>query len=151
MNTSYTTKNSNNNNNNNNNNSNNKKNETTPKKTKKVLWKQNITSSSAILKALIDKYNVNLIQLKKYAFDKISSLSKDIIFQNLLTIKKQINNLFDIINQQNKKNSQNNKNSFDYNKLMLNFIEDITKKVEINTNKANEEEGKDKDISRNNK
>ena len=34
---------------------------------------------------------------------------------------------------------------------MLNFIEDITKKVEINTNKINEEEGKDKDISRNNK
>ena len=50
----------------------------------------------------MDKYNINLIQLKKYAFDKISSLSKDIIFQNLLTIKKQINNLLDIINQQNK-------------------------------------------------
>ena len=135
INTSYSNKNS-------QSNTNNKKNET-PKKTKKVLWKQNITSSSSIIKGLMDKYNKNLIQLKKYAFDKISSLSKDIIFQNLLTIKKQINNLLDIINQQNKlqkKNLQNNKIPFDYNKLMLNFIEDITKKVEINANKSNEED-----------
>ena len=80
INTSYSNKNS-------QSNTNNKKNET-PKKTKKVLWKQNITSSSSIIKGLMDKYNKNLIQLKKYAFDKISSLSKDIIFQNLLTIKK---------------------------------------------------------------
>ena len=137
INTSYTNK-----NNQSNTNNNNKRNET-PKKTKKILWKQNITSSSAIIKALMDKYNINLIQLKKYAFEKISSLSKDIIFQNLLTIKKQINNLLDIINQQKKKkkkNIQNNKNPFDYNKLILNFIEDITKKVEINTNKINEED-----------
>ena len=95
INTSYTNK------NNQSNTNNNKRNET-PKKTKKILWKQNITSSSVIIKGLMDKYNVNLIQLKKYAFDKISSLSKDIIFQNLLTIKKQINNLLDIINKQNK-------------------------------------------------
>ena len=146
INNSYTNKNSQNNTNSNNN----KRNET-PKKSKKIFWKQNITLSSTILKALMDKYNINLIQLKKYAFDKISSLSKDIIFQNLLTIKKQINNLLDIINQQNKlqkKNIQNNQNSFDYNKLMLNFIEDITKKVEINANKVNEEnEDKDIDIS----
>ena len=143
INTSYTNK-----NNQSNTNNNNKRNET-PKKTKKILWKQNITSSSSIIKALMDKYNINLIQLKKYAFDKISSLSKDIIFQNLLTIKKQINNLLDIINQQNKlqkKNLQNNKNPFDYNKLILNFIEDITKKVEINTNKMNEED-EDSNIS----
>ena len=119
INNSYTNKNSQSNNNNN------KRNET-PKKAKKKLWKENITSSSLIIKGLMDKYNVNLMQLKKYAFDKISSLSKDIIFQNLLTIKKQINNLLDIINKQNKlqkKNTQNNKDAFDYNKLMLNFIE----------------------------
>ena len=116
---------------------------------KKILWTQNITSTNAILKGLMDKYNINLIQLKKYAFDKISSLSKDIIFQNLLTIKKQINNLLDIINQQNKlqrKNIQNDKHPFDYNKLMLNFIEDMTRKVEINTNKLNEDE---KEIDKN--
>ena len=142
INTSYTNK------NNQSNTNNNKRNET-PKKTKKILWKQNITSSSVIIKGLMDKYNVNLIQLKKYAFDKISSLSKDIIFQNLLTIKKQINNLLDIINKQNKlqkKNIQNNKNPFDYNKLMLNFIEDITKKIEINTNKSNEDD-EDNDVN----
>ena len=138
INTSYTNKNSQNNpnnsnnntnNTNNNNNTNNKRNETPKKPTKKILWTQNITSTSAILKGLMDKYNINLIQLKKYAFDKISSLSKDIIFQNLLTIKKQINNLLDIINQQNKlqrKNIQSDKHPFDYNKLMLNFIEDMT-------------------------
>ena len=132
----------------NNTNNNNKRNDT-PKKSKKILWKQNITSSSSIIKSLMDKYNKNLLELKKYAFDKISSLSKDIIFQNLLTIKKQINNLLDIIYQQNKlqkKNSQNNKNSFDYNKLMLYFIEDITKRVEINSNKINDDE-ENKDIN----
>ena len=80
INTSYTNKNSQNNTNNN------KRNET-PKKSKKIIWKQNIALTSTILKALMDKYNVNIIQLKKYAFDKISSLSKYIIFQNLLTIK----------------------------------------------------------------
>ena len=134
--------NNNNSNSNANNNSNNKRNET-PKKPKKILWSQNIASSSAILKGFMDKYNVNIIELKKYAFDKISSLSKDIIFQNLLSIKKQINNLLDIINQQNKlqkKNSQNDRYPFDYNKLMLNFIEDLTKKVEINTNKCKDDE-----------
>ena len=154
INTSYTNKNNQNNQNNsnnncNNNNNNNKRNETPKKPTKKILWTQNITSTSAILKGLMDKYNINLIQLKKYAFDKISSLSKDIIFQNLLTIKKQINNLLDIINQQNKlqrKNIQNDKHPFDYNKLMLNFIEDMTRKVEINTNKLNEDE---KEIDKN--
>ena len=158
INTSYTNKNSQNNpnnsnnntnNTNNNNNTNNKRNETPKKPTKKILWTQNITSTSAILKGLMDKYNINLIQLKKYAFDKISSLSKDIIFQNLLTIKKQINNLLDIINQQNKlqrKNIQSDKHPFDYNKLMLNFIEDMTRKVEINTNKSNED---DKEIDKN--
>ena len=161
MNTSYTNKNNqsnnnntnstnNNSNNNTNNNTNNNKRNETPKKAKKILWKQNIAQSSATIKALMDKYNINLIQLKKYAFDKISSLSKDIIFQNLLTIKKQINNLLDIINKQNKKNLKKNKDSFDYNKLMLNFIEDITKKIEINSNKLNEdEEEKDGSIGKN--
>ncbi len=142
-NTNNTINNSNSNiNNNSNNNSNTKRNET-PRKPRKRLWSQNIASSSAIIKKFLDKYNVNLIELKKYAFDKISSLSKDIIFQNLLSIKKQINNLLDIINQQNKlqkKNTQNDKNPFDYNKLMLNFIEGLTKKVEINTNKCNEDD-----------
>ena len=76
----------------------------TPRTPKKIAWMQNITSTSNILKNLLDKYNDNLLELKKYAFYKISSLSKDIIFQNLLTIKKQINDLFDIINKQTENN-----------------------------------------------
>ena len=95
---------------------------------------QNITSTSNIIKNLLNKYNNNLIELKRYAFNKISSLSKDIIFQNLLTIKKQINDLFDIINKQNENNiKKNNQNPFDYNKLMLNFVEYLTKKLENNS------------------
>ena len=95
---------------------------------------QNITSTSNIIKNLLNKYNNNLIELKRYAFYKISSLSKDIIFQNLLTIKKQINDLFDIINKQNENNiKKNNQNPFDYNKLMLNFVEYLTKKLETNS------------------
>ena len=95
---------------------------------------QNITSTSNIIKNLLNKYNNNLIELKRYAFNKISSLSKDIIFQNLLTIKKQINDLFDIINKQNENNiKKNNQNPFDYNKLMLNFVEYLTKKLETNS------------------
>ena len=106
----------------------------TPKTPKKLAWMQNITSTSNIIKNLLDKYNNNLFELKKYAFYKISSLSKDIIFQNLLTIKKQINDLFDIINKQNENNiKKNNQNPFDYNKLMINFLEYLTKKIETNS------------------
>ena len=106
----------------------------TPKTPKKIAWMQNITSTSNIIKNLLNKYNNNLIELKRYAFNKISSLSKDIIFQNLLTIKKQINDLFDIINKQNENNiKKNNQNPFDYNKLMLNFVEYLTKKLETNS------------------
>ena len=106
----------------------------TPKTPKKIAWMQNITSTSTILKNLMDKYNDNLIELKRYAFYKISSLSKDIIFQNLLTIKKQINDLFDIINKQNENNiKKNNQNPFDYNKIMINFVEYLTKKIENNS------------------
>ena len=106
----------------------------TPKTPRKIAWMQNITSTSNILKSLMDKYNNNLIELKRYAFNKISSLSKDIIFQNLLTIKKQINDLFDIINKQTENNiKKNNQNPFDYNKLMLNFVEYLTKKLEKNS------------------
>ena len=106
----------------------------TPKTPKKIAWMQNITSTSNILKNLLDKYNNDLLELKKYAFYKISSLSKDIIFQNLLTIKKQINDLFDIINKQNENNiKKNNQNPFDYNKIMLNFLEYLTKKIETNS------------------
>ena len=118
-----------------NNNNNNISNKTqTPKTPKKIAWMQNITSTSNIIKNLLNKYNNNLIELKRYAFYKISSLSKDIIFQNLLTIKKQINDLFDIINKQNENNiKKNNQNPFDYNKLMLNFVEYLTKKLETNS------------------
>jgi len=106
----------------------------TPKTPKKIAWMQNITSTSNILKNLLDKYNNNLLELKKYAFYKISSLSKDIIFQNLLTIKKQVNDLFDIINKQTENNiKKNNQNPFDYNKIMLNFLEYLTKKIETNS------------------
>ena len=106
----------------------------TPKTPRKIAWMQNITSTSNILKNLMDKYNNNLIELKRYAFNKISSLSKDIIFQNLLTIKKQINDLFDIINKQTENNiKKNNQNPFDYNKIMLNFVEYLTKKLEKNS------------------
>ena len=116
---------------NSNNNINNNK---TPRTPKKIAWMQNITSTSNILKNLLDKYNDNLLELKKYAFYKISSLSKDIIFQNLLTIKKQINDLFDIINKQTENNiKKNNQNPFDYNKIMLNFLEYLTKKIETNS------------------
>ena len=52
-NNSYTNKNSQNNTNSNNN----KRNETL-KKSKKIFWNQNITLSSTILKALMDKYNM---------------------------------------------------------------------------------------------
>ena len=103
-------------------------------KTPKKIWMQNIANTSTIIKNLLDKYNNNLLELKRYAFYKISSLSKDIIFQNLLTIKKQVNDLFDIINKQNENNiKKNNQNPFDYNKIMLNFVEYLTKKIETNS------------------
>ena len=118
----------------NNNNSNINKRTETPKIQKKITWMQNITSTSTIIKNLLDKYNNDLLELKKFAFNKISSLSKDIIFQNLLTIKKQVNDLFDIINKQNENNiKKNNQNPFDYNKIMLNFVEYLAKKIEKNT------------------
>ena len=119
----------------------------TPKTPKKIAWMQNITSTSNIIKNLLDNYNNNLLELKKYAFYKISSLSKDIIFQNLLTIKKQSNDLLDRINKQNENNiKKNNQNPFDYNKIMLNFLEYLTKKIE--TNSENQEKLENSNESR---
>ena len=126
--------------NNKNNLTNSKPNETPQKGRKKLSWDQNITSSSSILKTFMNKYDKNLLELKKFAFDKLASLSKDIIFQNLLSIKKQINNLLEIITKKNQLQKKNNtQNNFDYNKLMLNFIEGLTKKFEIYNNKLNSE------------
>ena len=48
--------------------------------------------------------------------------------------KYRVNDLFDIINKQNENNiKKNNQNPFDYNKIMINFVEYLTKKIENNS------------------
>ena len=61
------------------------------------------------------------------------NLNKNIFFQNLFNIKKQCNDLLVLITQQNNlinNRGDNNLEYFDYNKILIDFLESYTKKIE---------------------
>ena len=65
--------------------------------------------------------------------EKIMNLNKNIFFQNLFNIKKQCNDLLILITQQNNlinNRGENNLEYFDYNKILIDFLENYTKKIE---------------------
>ena len=99
---------------------------------KKPSWNQNIQKTHIILNSFLEREQKIINENLKFALEKISSLSKDIIFQNLLNIKKQTNDLITLINQQSKKSQNENKeNNFDYTRILLDFVESLTKKIEL--------------------
>ena len=102
-------------------------------KKKKKNWNNNIQLANKILNDYFEKKSKILTENIKYSFEKIMNLNKNIFFQNLFNIKKQCNDLLILITQQNNlinNRGENNLEYFDYNKILIDFLENYTKKIE---------------------
>lgn len=101
---------------------------------KKLPWNHNVTQSTNIMNAFVNEQQNKLKNNLHFVFGKLKELSNIAFFQNLQSIKKQTNELLSIISKH-QANSRSSTQYFDYGKILLDYMEGVTKQFDEQSKK----------------